>query len=63
MKQICIGVNKMSHDTAGYKQAPHDEAANEMKDVLLKAGWKEDLVEKSAPVMPISGWTSDTCWG
>eukprot|EP00913_Durusdinium_trenchii_P006505 g6113.t1 len=59
VKQICIGVNKMDCDTAGYKQARYDEIANEMKSMLVKVGWKKDFIEKSTPVMPISGWMGD----
>ena len=36
--RICIGVNKMDCDTAGYKQARYDEIANEMKSMLVKVG-------------------------
>jgi len=59
VKQICIGVNKMDCDTAGYKQARYDEIANEMKSMLVKVGWKKDFIEKNTPVMPISGWMGD----
>merc|ERR1712226_446577 len=59
VKQICIGVNKMDCDTAGYKQSRYDEIANEMKSMLVKVGWKKDFVEKGTPVMPISGWMGD----
>merc|ERR1719158_78774 len=45
VKQICIGVNKMDCDTAGYKQARYDEIMNEMKSTLIKVGWKKDFVE------------------
>merc|ERR1712014_181513 len=31
VKQMCVGVNKMDCDTAGYKQARYDEIANEIK--------------------------------
>merc|ERR1711939_1107741 len=31
VKQICIGVNKMDCDTAGYKKDRYDEIGNEMK--------------------------------
>ena len=48
VKQICIGVDRMDCDTAGYEQARYDEVANE-----------KDLVEKNTPVMPISGWMRD----
>jgi len=56
---MCIGVNKMDCDTAGYKQARYDEIANEMKSMLVKVGWKKDFVEKGTPVLPISGWMGD----
>ena len=44
------GVNKLDCDTAGYKQARYDEIGNEMKSMLVKVGWKKDLIEKSTPV-------------
>merc|ERR1719253_2558504 len=59
VKQICIGINKMDCDVAGYKQSRYDEIANEMKSTLIKVGWKKDFVEKNTPVMPISGWMGD----
>merc|ERR1719410_809378 len=59
VKQIAIGVNKMDCDTAGYKQSRYDEIAAEMKSTLIKVGWKKEFVDKSTPVMPISGWMGD----
>merc|ERR1719420_1370459 len=59
VKQICIGVNKMDCDTAGYKKERYEEIANEMKSMLIKVGWKKDFIEKNVPVMPISGWMGD----
>jgi len=59
VKQICIGVNKMDCDTAGYKKDRYDEIANEMKSMLIKVGWKKDFIEKNTPVLPISGWMGD----
>merc|ERR1740138_803951 len=40
---MCVGVNKMDCDTAGYKQARYDEIANEMKNMLVKVGCEEEL--------------------
>merc|ERR1712139_476439 len=59
VKQLLCGVNKMDCDTAGYKQERYDEIANEMKNMLVKVGWKKDFIEKNAPYMPISGWMGD----
>jgi len=59
VKQLCIGVNKMDCDTAGYKQSRYDEIGNEMKNMLMKVGWKKDFIEKNVPCMPISGWMGD----
>merc|ERR1711975_122787 len=59
VKQICIGVNKMDCDVAGYKQARYDEIGNEMKSTLIKVGWKKDFIEKNTPILPISGWMGD----
>ena len=30
-----------------------------MTSMLVKVGWKKDLVKRSTPVMPISGWMGD----
>ena len=51
--RICIGVNKMDCDTAGYKQARYDEIANEMKSMLVKAGRPSTLpASKANPSTP-----------
>merc|ERR1711971_450073 len=59
VKQIAIGVNKMDCDVANYKQSRYDEIANEMKNMLIKVGWKKDFIEKNTPILPISGWMGD----
>jgi len=60
VKQLLIGVNKMDTDTAGpYAKARYDEVGGEMKNMLIKVGWKKDFVEKSTPVLPLSGWMGD----
>ena len=59
VKQLIIGINKMDCDMAGYKQERYEEIRNEMKNMLIKVGWKKDYVEKSLPVLPISGWNGD----
>merc|ERR1711871_575406 len=60
VKQLAIGVNKMDTDTAGpYAKARYDEVGGEMKNMLIKVGWKKDFVEKSTPVLPLSGWMGD----
>jgi len=59
VKQVIVGVNKMDCDVADYKQARYDEVANEMRSMLVKVGWKKDFIEKSVPVLPISGWIGD----
>merc|ERR1712172_14775 len=59
VKQIAIGVNKMDCDVAKYEQSRYDEIANEMKNMLIKVGWKKDFIEKNTPILPISGWMGD----
>jgi len=60
VKKLVVGVNKMDTDTAGpYGQARFDEIATEMRDMLVKTGWKPDFVKNSVPVIPISGWQGD----
>ena len=49
----------MDCDVAGYKQSRYDEIANEMKNMLVKVGWKKEFIEKNTPVLPISGWMGD----
>ena len=60
VKQLVIGCNKMDTDTAGpYAKSRYDEVGGEMKNMLIKVGWKKDFVEKSVPVLPLSGWMGD----
>merc|ERR1712224_161513 len=60
VKQLLVGVNKMDTDTAGpYAKSRYDEVGGEMKNMLIKVGWKKDFVEKSTPVLPLSGWVGD----
>merc|ERR1712172_378664 len=46
-------------DVANYKQSRYDEISNEMKNMLIKVGWKKDFIEKNTPILPISGWMGD----
>jgi len=59
VKQLLIGINKMDTDTAGYKLARYEEIRNEMKNMLIKVGWKKEFVEGQLPIFPISGWLGD----
>lgn len=59
VRQLIIGVNKMDSDTAGYKQERYNEIRDEMKHMLARVGWKPDFIEKSVPIVPISGWMGD----
>lgn len=60
VKQLIVGVNKMDTDTAGpYSKSRYDEVGSEMKNMLIKVGWKKDFIEKSVPVLPLSGWMGD----
>jgi elongation factor 1-alpha len=59
VKQLVVGVNKMDCDVAKYSQGRYEEIRDEMKNMLVKVGWKKDFVEGSVPVMPISGWMGD----
>lgn len=59
VKQLLCGVNKMDSDTAGYKEERFVEIRDEMKNMLQKVGWKKDFIEKSVPIIPISGWMGD----
>ena len=59
VRQLIIGINKMDSDTAGYKQERYTEIRDEMKHMLARVGWKPDFIEKSVPIVPISGWMGD----
>lgn len=59
VKQLIIGINKMDSDVAGYKQNRYEEIRDEMRNMLIRVGWKKDFVAKSVPVLPISGWMGD----
>lgn len=59
VKQVVIGVNKMDCDTAGYKKERYMEIRDEMINMMSKVGWKKEFLDKSVPVLPISGWCGD----
>jgi len=59
VKQLIVGVNKMDCDVAGYKKERYDEISAEMSNMLIRVGWKKEFVEKSVPIIPISGWQGD----
>jgi len=59
VRQLICGVNKMDSETAGYKEERYTEIRDEMKHMLTRVGWKPDFVEKSVPIIPISGWMGD----
>jgi elongation factor 1-alpha len=59
VKQLIVGVNKMDCDTAAYKKERYDEIKDETIRMLIRVGWKKEFVEKSVPILPISGWIGD----
>jgi len=59
VKQLLVGVNKMDCKPAEYSQARFEEVKNEMKEMLVKSGWKKEFVDESVPIIPISGWVGD----
>jgi len=59
VKQLLVGINKMDSDIANYSQARYEEVKNEMKEMLVRAGWKKEFIEESVPMLPISGWVGD----
>jgi elongation factor 1-alpha len=59
VKQLVVGVNKMDCDVAKYGQPRYDEVKNEMKEMLVKIGWKKEFIDNNVPIIPISGWIGD----
>merc|ERR1711966_38036 len=60
VKQVVVGVNKMDVAIGGaYSQDRYKEISAEMKNMMIRVGWKKDFVEKSVPVLPLSGWMGD----
>jgi len=59
VKQLIVGINKMDCDTAKYGIERYKECSDEAIDMLKKVGWKKEFVDKSTPVIPISGWMGD----
>jgi len=62
VKQLISGINKMDavYGNAGaYSESRYQEIRDEMRNMLIKVGWKKDFIEKNVPVMPISGWMGD----
>lgn len=40
-------------------QERYKEISDEMRHMLVRVGWKDSFVEKSVPILPISGWMGD----
>jgi elongation factor 1-alpha len=60
VKQVIVGVNKMDVAIGGaYCEERYNEIGSEMKNMMIRVGWKKDFVENSVPVLPISGWMGD----
>jgi elongation factor 1-alpha len=59
VKQLIVGINKMDCDVAKYGKERYTECANEAKSMLEKVGWKKDFVDKSVPIIPLSGYLGD----
>jgi elongation factor 1-alpha len=59
VKMLIVGINKMDCDVAKYGFERYKECADEAIDMLKKVGWKKDFVDKSTPIIPISGWMGD----
>jgi len=59
VKQLVVGVNKMDCDAAGYREERFTEIKEEMQRMLIRVGWPKVFVNKSVPVIPISGWMGD----
>jgi elongation factor 1-alpha len=59
VKQLIVGVNKMDCDVAKYTKERYTEIADEMRNMMVKVGWKQEFITESVPVLPISGWIGD----
>jgi len=60
VKQVIVGVNKMDTEVAGpYSQGRYDEISSEMRNMMMKIGWKKDFITSGMPIVPISGWCGD----
>lgn len=59
VKQIIVLVNKMDEKTANYSQERFEEVRNEMRDMMVKVGYKKDYVLASVPMIPISAMSGD----
>lgn len=59
VKHLIVGVNKMDSDLAGYKEERYKEVCDEMKNMLLRVGWKKEFIDKSVAIIPMSGWQGD----
>jgi len=59
VKQLIVGINKMDCDVASYKEERYNEIRDEMRNMLMKVGWKKEQITGGTPVMPISGWMGD----
>jgi len=59
VKYLIAGVNKMDCDVAKYSEARYTEIRDEMRNMLMKVGWRKDYITECVPVLPLSGWMGD----
>ena len=59
VKQVIVLVNKMDEKSANYSKERFDEVANEMRDMLVKVGFKKEQVQNNIPILPVSAWNGD----
>ena len=59
VKQLVVCINKMDSDVSQYKEARYNEIRDEVRNVLVRVGWRKDFVMASVPILPISGWKGD----
>jgi elongation factor 1-alpha len=59
VKQVVVLANKMDEKSVGYSEARFNEVQNEMRDMLMKVGFKKEQVLNNIPIIPISAWSGD----
>ena len=59
LKQLIVCINKMDSPTVNYSEERFNEVRDEIKHMLKSVGWNKDFVDKSVPVLPISGLAGD----
>ena len=60
VQQLCVVVNKMDSVAAAWRKERFEEIAAEVRRVLLRVGWRREVIEQSTAIIPLAAVYGDS---